>query len=496
MRLISISVLANKMISLKKNFVYSLAYQLLIIILPLITTPYISRVLGADGIGQFSYTQSVATYFSLMAMLGISQHGNRSISEYGANVKKRSSLFWNIYSIQLLTHLVAIAVYILYTFYYNNTILSWLQLITILSSLCDISWFYFGIEHFDITVGRNTIIKIITVILTFTFVKNPSDLWKYTLILILGSLLSQMYLWFFLPKYIFKEKIDIALLMDQVKPILTLFIPVLAYSIYKIMDKIMLGTMSSYTQVGLYENAYKINNIPIGFITAIGNVMLPRMTALVSNGQNLLAKHYIEISFAIINMLSCAMVFGIGGISNNFAVVYYGNEFAACGSLITCLNWTVFFIAWANIMRTQYLIPNKKDNIYVISTISGAIINLIINLILIPQFHALGAAIGTFMAEFTVMLIQLCCIKSELTILQYIVKSWRYFVSGFFMMIILKFIEYYLKMGIKTLIIQIITGTILYLILTFYTSYRKKDEIWNFIICPLSNKFRNKKDEL
>lgn len=478
------------MISLKKNFIYSISYQILLIVLPLITTPYISRVLGADGIGKYSYTQSVAAYFVLMAMLGISQHGNRCISQCADDINKRSLFFWNIYCIQFVTHLFILLIYVIYVRIFSSNILSWLQLIYILSSLFDISWFFFGIEHFDITVGRNVIIKIITAILIFVFVKHDSDLWIYTLIVLGGILFSQTYLWFFLKRFIVKSEITLELIKAQIRPVLTLFIPVLAYSIYKIMDKIMLGIMSDYTQVGFYENAYKINNIPIGFITAIGNVMLPRVTVLLAKGKKNLVKDYIKKSFLILNVFSCALVFGIGGISSNFAVVYYGRDFFECARLMRCLNWTVFFVGWANIMRTQYLIPNRKDHIYVVSTILGAAVNLIINFLLIRKFQAYGATIGTFFAEFTVMIVQLIYLKSDLHIMQYISSSWRYFLLGTFMMIAVNVVGKKLGYGITTLTIQVLIGAGIYISGGLLIAYLNKDGIWNFIMVPILYKMK------
>lgn len=479
------------MVSLKKNFIYSIAYQALVIILPLITAPYVSRVLGAEGIGEYSYTQSVAYYFILMAMLGISQQGNRAIAEVGEDIEKRSSKFWSIYSIQMFTHIIAITIYVFYLILgTDKSIIPWIQLIYLCSSLFDISWLFFGMEQFKITVLRNTIIKISTAILIFILVKSRDDLWLYTLILVSGTLLSQIYLWFYLKKYIIFTKPDWSSIKQQIKPILILFIPVLAYSIYKVMDKIMLGSMASYEQVGFYENAFKINNIPISLITAIGTVMLPRMTAMASKGQKDESCKFIKKTFSIINVLASALVFGIAGISNNFVNVYYGAEFNACSSLMVWLNWTVFFVAWANIMRTQYLIPNKRDNVYVVSTVLGAVVNLLINFILIGSLQALGASIGTFFAEFTVMIVQLIAIRKELPVMRYISDSIPYFINGAVMMFLVRGIGKIMGMGIMELMVQIIIGGAFYIVVASAIAFRKKDDIYSMIMIPLLKKFK------
>ena len=463
------------MASLKKNILYSVAYQILVIILPLITAPYISRVLGAEGIGEYSYSQSVAYYFILMAMLGIAQQGNRSIAETHNNKNERSERFINLYTIQVVTHVIAITVYVFYLICMvgSTSVLAWIQLIYIISSLFDISWLFFGMEQFEITVTRNTIIKILTVVLIFIFVKEENDLWKYAVILVVGTLISQIYLWMYIKRYVFWVPPKWNQIKMQIRPILVLFIPVLAYSIYKVMDKIMLGSMADFKQVGYYENAYKINNIPIGLITAVGNVMLPRMTAVISSGKKEAGLHYIKSSFMMINFVAIAMVFGIAGVSANFVNVYYGPGYTPCINLIMCLNWTVFFIAWANIMRTQYLIPKKKDTIYVKSTIIGAVVNLVLNIILIGHFQAMGAAIGTFFAEFTVMFVQMYYLRRELPIWKYIVQSIPYYLVGILMMMVTRIIGEFMKAGILALVIQIFVGATIFFICSFVVAYRR-----------------------
>ena len=183
---------------LKQNLLYSVSYQILAIILPLITAPYLSRVLGPDKLGEYSFTHSVANYFMLMAMLGIQAHGNRSVAAVKDDLKKRSEIFWHIYAIQAATNLVAICLYCAYVTLWSgaSSQIFWLQSFYVISGLLDISWLFFGMEQFKITVSRNACIRAATTALIFLLVKRQEDLWKYTLIFSLSSLFSQLYLWF------------------------------------------------------------------------------------------------------------------------------------------------------------------------------------------------------------------------------------------------------------------------------------------------------------
>ena len=466
--------------SLQKNFLYNVLYQILLVILPLITAPYISRTLGATAVGVYSYTYSVAYYFLLIAMLGIGNHGNRSIAAVRDDRKKLDKTFSSIYSLQVITFSIAILAYAIYLvlFVKDNRLIVLLQLIYVTSGLFDIGWLFFGLEQFKLTVARNTLIKISTVVLMFVFVHKPSDLWKYTLIMSAGTLFSQAYLWLYVKKYVSFEKCSVKEITSNIKPVLILFIPVLAYSIYKVMDKIMLGNMSSYDQVGFYNNAEKIINIPMGIITALGTVMLPRMSNIVANGDKKRVDDYIRISAKLVTLLSSAIAFGLMGVSSVLAPVFFGDEFIACGEIIILLSFTVFFIAWANVIRTQYLIPNKRDSIYLTSTMVGAILNLIINWMLIPKYQANGAAFGTIVAEFSVMLVQMVAVKNELPMRKYIMSYSPILIIGLIMAVLVDRIGIKLGVSVSTLAIQILAGGFFFCIATIAYLRISNDEMW------------------
>mgnify|MGYP004466687729 FL=1 len=466
--------------SLQKNFLYNVLYQILLVILPLITAPYISRTLGATAVGVYSYTYSVAYYFLLIAMLGIGNHGNRSVAAVRDDREKLNKTFSSIYSLQVMTFSIAILAYVFYLvlFVKDNRLIVLLQLIYVTSGLFDIGWLFFGLEQFKLTVARNTLIKISTVVLMFVFVHKPSDLWKYTLIMSAGTLFSQAYLWLYVKKYVSFEKCSVKEITSNIKPVLILFIPVLAYSIYKVMDKIMLGNMSSYDQVGFYNNAEKIINIPMGIITALGTVMLPRMSNIVANGDKKRVDDYIRISAKLVTILSSAIAFGLMGVSSVLAPVFFGDEFIACGEIIRLLSVTVFFIAWANVIRTQYLIPNKRDSIYLTSTMVGAILNLIINWMLIPKYQANGAAFGTIVAEFSVMLVQMVAVKNELPMRKYIMSYSPILIIGLIMAVLVDRIGIKLGVSVSTLAIQILAGGFFFCIATIAYLRISNDEMW------------------
>ena len=454
------------MSKVKMNFVYNLIYQVLILIIPLITAPYLARVVGAKGVGIYSYTYSIVYYFMLLTLLGVHNYGNRSIAKVRDNKNNLSKTFWSIYLLQLFMGIIMIVFYMgylnLFDVKYKN--IATIQILFLISSILDINWFFFGMEEFKKTISRNTIIKICSVFLIFMFVKKEHDLWKYTFIMSGMTCLSQLVLWFFLKKKIRFIKINKNDILSHIKPNLMLFIPVIAVSLYKIMDKIMLGSMTNIVEVGFYENAEKIINMPMTLIGTLGTVMLPRMCNIIVTEKKKI-KDYIEKSINFVMFVSFAMCFGLLAIGYSFASFYFGVEFQKTGILIMMLSITMPFLAFANVIRTQYLIPNEKDVIYIKSVSLGALTNLVLNFIFISKFESLGACIGTIFAEFVVMFYQLISVKNELPIIKYINNIIPFFIKSIIMFIIIYPLNFLSINILIRLIFQIIIGICTYYVL-------------------------------
>lgn len=469
--------------NVKKNFMYNILYQVLLMIMPLITTPYIARVIGPEGIGMQSYTYSLANYFVLFAMLGINNHGNRSIAIARGDKENLSKTFFSIYSIQFIMSILMIIFYSIYVLLFENKyrLMYMIQVIYIISALFDINWFFFGMEKFKITVVRNTIIKLISVISIFVFVKESKDIYIYSLILSVGVLLGQLILWKYIKDEIEFIKIEFKDIKEHFKSVLYLFIPILAISVYKIMDKIMIGLLSSITQVGFYENSEKIINIPMGIIIALGTVMLPRMSNLYSKGSIEETDKYISLSIEFSIFIAIGSMFGLMGSGSVIIPVFLGEQFYDCIGIVSLLSITILFVSWANVIRTQYLIPNKKDKQYITSTIIGAIVNLVSNICLIGKYGAIGATIGTILAEITVATYQTFIVRNDLSIRKYIQSNLFYFIPGVIMCVAVRYIGDKLGISLSTAFIQVILGIIIYTSISFVYSINNKRELLSSI---------------
>lgn len=463
--------------STKVNIIYQVIYDILLMILPFLTSPYVARVLGANGLGIYSYYYSIATYFVLFSQLGIKNYGNRIIAKHRDNQEEVNELFSNLTTIHIIISLICVIVYISYIFTVNSNekIYAIIMLAQVLSGLFDISWFYFGIEHFKLTVLRSTVIKILNVICVFTLVRSKSDLWIYCLIMALGMLLSQLTLWVPLKKYVKFVKPSWSKMTIHIKPMLVLFVPTIAVSLYKYMDKIMIGSISSKTQLGFYENAEKVINIPTTVITSFGTVMLPKMSNMMARKDKSEALKYTGVSMLYVMWLAYALTFGLAGVASIFAPVFWGDEFQLSGSLIMGLAATIPFMSFANVIRTQYLIPAEKDKEFMVSVVSGSVVNLIINALLIPKYGSVGATVGTIVAEVTVCFIQCYAVRKELRLWQYFSQTLFFLGAGAVMFFVIFKVGKVLGEGVVTLFIQICLGGILYCMTSFIYLYAKRE---------------------
>lgn len=472
---------------LKKNFFYQTVYELLLILLPLLTSPYIARVLGAEKLGIYSLSYAIAYYFQLFAALGIKYHGTRTIASVKNNQEELNKKYSEILTFHILFSIICIILYIVYllVFVKSNFIISLIQILNVLAIMVDVSWFFFGMEKFKLSTTINSIIRIITVILIFVLVKEKADLWKYTLIMSSGIFLGQLSLWIYIPKYVKFVKPKIRNVFQHIKPMLILFLPILAVSLFRYMDKIMLGFITNKIQVGLYENADKVINMPMTVIISFSTVMLPRITTLISTGNKERSEYYTTLSYRYMELIAIGMCFGLYCVADLFSLIFWGEEFISCGILIKILAFTIPFSTYSCIMRTQYLMPHKKDKIYVKSMLYGGVLNLLLNYILINLYSGVGAAIATLVSEIFVMIVQMIATKNKLPHTKYIKSFLMFIVFGVIMSIIVYCINISLTASVLSLLIEITIGAIIYCFLSIIYLLVIKDDL----LLKYKNKF-------
>ncbi len=419
--------------SVKTNFIFNVLYQLSGILVPIVTLPYLSRTLQADGMGEYSFAYSVSYYFYIFIRLGLHNYGNRTIAYVRDDANVLSKTFWDIYAFQFLWGAFVSIVYLVYCFFYAPiTLLALVFFLVVVSGAVDLSWVLYGLEEFRIASVRDLLIKILTTVSIFFFVKEKGDVWKYALIYSSGFLIAQLLSVVIVAKKIRFVRPRLNDVISHIKPNFILFLPTVAVSVYKTMDKIMLGTMTGEEELGYYHSSENIIMVPLALITALGTVMLPRMSNLFSKGDvgKKEAKEMFDNSMVFAMFISTSICVGIMTVSREFVPLFFGSGFEKCIMIFQVLLPSCIFLAFANVIRTQYLLPKHKDFIFVSSLFTGAVTNVMLNLILIPRYASIGASVGTLAAEIVVCVYQSIAVYKELDLGKNIVASIPFICSG------------------------------------------------------------------
>ena len=433
--------------SITKNYIYNMVYQVLILVLPLVTTPYLSRVLGAEGIGIYSYTYAIVTYFILFGSLGVAMYGQREIAYAQENVEERKRVFIEIVLFRFVTIFVSSIIYYFffirgeaYQIYYQ------ILLLELIAAAFDISWFFQGMEEFKRTVTRNVLVRVCSVSAVFLFVKNKEDLALFTLIYSIGDLLGNLSLWLYLPKYIKGVKVKNINTFRHIWPIILLFIPQIANQIYKILDTTMIGNLvQDKAETGYYEQGQKVIRLLLTVVTSLGVVMVPRMASTFASGDKKQIQSYLKMSFRFVFFLAFPIMFGIISISEAFVPVFFGAGYDKVVILINIISPILLLMGVANVLGTQYLLPTKHQKEYTISVAIGVVFNFIANYILITKYASIGASIATVLSELLVVIIQYQYMKKEVPFKELLSLAWKYFLAGILMFVVCFGIRYVLN---------------------------------------------------
>ena len=473
--------------SITKNYLYNLTYQILILILPLITTPYLSRVLGANGTGIYSYTYTIVNYFVLFGSLGVSLYGQREIAYAQEKKQKRKQIFIELVLFRFIT--ISIATIIYYIFFIRTGIYSQyykILLFEILAGAFDISWFFQGLEEFKKTVTRNILVRTISVALIFIFVKKQEDLTTYMYIYSLADFIGNLTLWFYLPKYFKGVKISKINITHQIKPIILLFIPQITLKLYNMLDTTMLGKMvEDKSETGYYEQSQKVIRLLLTVVTSLGTVMIPRMANMFANGEKKQIDYYMKRSFSFVFLLSFPMMFGVISIAKAFTPVFFGKGYEKAATLMSIISPIVLLMGIANVSGNQYLLPTKRQKEYTISVGAGVIVNFIFNYIFISLWTSIGACIATVLSQIVVDYMQFRQLRNDVDFKSVMKLSYKYLFASIIMFIACNLTKLIIASGIWSILLQVVVGVVVYVAILI----KLKDEYLYMLIKKISSKF-------
>ena len=387
-----------------KNYLYNLSYQILIIILPVITIPYVTRIFTSEDLGNYGFYNSIVSYFALFSMLGIGIYGTKQI----AAANDVSSTFWNIYAIQLISSALAISVYLIAIFSIPQMggVIPLMVGVVLFERMFDISWLFSGKEDFKKITLRNTVVRLVGVICIFTFIKSSDDLYLYIFLIVTINFLGQLVMWVPAKKFIKRPSFNTKIMKKNLHPIVLLFLPQVAISLYVVLDRTLLGLLGSYSDVGIYEQGQKLTSILITVVTSLGVVMLPRVANLLSERREEEAQNMVKFSFILYNLIIFPMIFGLIAVNEVFVKLFLGQNFQDVKYVLYIIVFNLMFIGWTNILGYQVLVVRNKNKEFMLSTTIPAFVSVAVNIAVIPFFGYIGASITSVVVEILVFAIQ------------------------------------------------------------------------------------------
>ena len=415
--------------SLKLNFIMNAILTMSSFIFPLITFPYISRVLQPAGNGKVNFMLSVITYFNMFAQLGIPTYGIRACAMVRDDRVQLTRTVHELLSINIvttiLTYIVLIFAIIFVPRLHQDKTLAIIMSFTIILTTIGIEWLYKALEQYTYITVRSIIFKIISIVAMFMLVHAKSDYMIYGAITTFASSGSFILNLINAHKYIGFKPVGSYNIKRHMKPVMIFFAMSIATTIYTNLDSVMLGFMKTDADVGYYTAAVKIKTILVSLVTSLGTVLLPRASYYIEKGE---IDEFTKLSrkamnFVILSALPLMIYFMI--FAKNGIFFLSGSAYAGSIAPMQIIMPTLLFIGISNLTGIQILVPLKKENIVLISTIIGAIVDLIINTLLIPQMASSGAAIGTLAAEFFVTLYQYLVVRHSVHNLFQNVSIWK-----------------------------------------------------------------------
>lgn len=473
--------------SIKSNYIYNLINTFSNLLFQLISFPYVSRVLLPEGVGHIDFYQSIIQYVILLSSLGIPMYSIREIARVRGDEVLRNKTALEILSLHLILTLVGyFAVFILSISV--SEIKEDIPLFLILSlslffSTIGCEWFYKGVEDFKYITIRGVIIRLLSLILLFVFVREKEDLYYYALLLVFGTVGNNVLNFLRLRKYV---RITQTIFCDfhpvrHFAPVLRIFALNLIISIYVQLNTVMLGFMSDDQSVGLFSSASRLTHFLLTFGNALGTAMLPRMSNLIRENKIDQFNAYANKSMSYMVAISLPLSIGLALTAPVLIVVFCGQSFQPASLTLQLLSPIVVMISMSNVLGIQILYPLGKEKLVILSTGLGALVNLILNIVLIPIFDYNGAAIATTIAEISVTLCMLFVGKKYFKV-DFINKSFIcYLISALIMGIIVYFIMRCSNNGLLSFSLSVLIGGILYMASLFVMKESLTMEIYTSI---------------
>lgn len=393
------------------NIFYNAVYQIFLVLVPLITVPYLARVLGPKTYGIYSSVNNTMQFLMVFCTLSVSYIGMRTISriKVKGTPQELTNAFWGLWYFQgiagLVTFLLVLSICSIFHIQYWFYII--LMLPYLISAQIDISWFFQGLAEFGRVVLRNTVVKLVSILLILLWVKRPADLWKYLLIMSFSTMLGSGVFWLNIRHYVGRPVNHFYRYRSTIKSIITLLVPQLATQTYTSLDKPILGIFQNSTQVAYYDNSQRISNMVLGVITSISLVIMPRMASESKKNQQVILKKSLEATVMLGTLFSVIIMAN----TEQFVPFFFGHKFIPMTPLMFFFTLTIIMIPTGGVFANQFALANHRDNDYALPVIIGAVLELILSFFLDQFYGAAGAMIAILITEFVVLFLRLWIVR-------------------------------------------------------------------------------------
>lgn len=449
-----------------KNYIYNGLYQLFVIVVPLVTAPYLARVLGATNLGIYSYVNSSANLIVNLGLLGIYDYGVRQIAYCRDSKKNVSQTFWELVILRLALTVVVTVIYFAVMILSVNKYYFLLYFPWIFANCLDCSWLFVGMEDMGATCLKNFFAKLASVICIFLFVKKENDLWIYVLSLALSVLFANFVVYFQLRKYVTKPHVKFTNLLIHIRGSLRFFFPQIAMLAYTQIDKVMIGNIVGNTSsVAFYDQAEKIIQIPLSLITVASTVMMPRIANEYKNGNQNGVKDFLILSGNFMLLAAIPLAVGLSCIAPQFIPWYLGEGFTPSIIAMIGLSPIVIANALSGLAGKQYLTAVNQMDILFKSYLITAVINIALNGIMIPVVGWMGAIIATDISAITCAIIQIKHVYRQIPQIKSIwASALNAIACSIIMAVVVVLLGEILGIRIITTCVQILSGVIIYII--------------------------------
>ena len=472
-----------------KNYLYNVAYQIFLILVPIVTAPYLTRVLSDDSLGTYGYVNSVVSIIATIGLLGLNSYGYRQIAYVRGDQEKTNTVFSQILMLRVLLLAVISAVYLPIVSTLEYARFFYIQYFLIAAQFLDVSWIFIGFEDLGIVAFRNFVAKLLTVIGIFLFVKTDDDLWIYFALFAIITFITTITLYFRVNKYVRFHRKGLGRSFTHIWPSIKLFIPQIATTLYLQFDKVMLQSLSgNVAYVAYYDYAEKLINIPLAVITALSTVMMPRLANLFANNNKSQISSYLNKTIRFAMFVAIPLMFGLAAIAKRFVPWYLGDKYLPTAELLVILCPMCLITTLTNIFGTQYLTAINKTRELTIAYYSAAIIDILLNALLIPSFGYVGAAIATLVCTLVSLMYQIYVVSRDINIMTNVVPCVRYCVFGSLMFVMTYLIGNWMRANVWTTLWQVVIGFVIYMALV----YISKDDMLIWAYQQIRSKVKNK----